>query len=159
MFFVVWPSEQSPDLRLGSRGRSHHTTCDDAAHSLGISCVDLDLTLQSSVSVDTTFHTTLQYQHNMPVAPGPSRRFVVILIGVSFCLCFAFVASFRNQAQGVRHPLAHGSGRTGTGGITPASPIDIQPGTLSGHVIAPKLGNETAKYALSLLNPYFRTKD
>lgn len=87
----------------------------------------------------------------MPVAPGPSRRFVIILLAVSFCLAFAFVSSFRSQAQGVRHPLAHGSGKTefsseeGTGALLDHS-VDISPSTLTGHVIAPKLGNETIKY-------------
>lgn len=91
VFFVVWPSEQSPDLRLGSRGRSHHTTCDDAAHSLGISCVDLDLTLQSSVSLDTTFpyHTTVSTQHarctwTEPKVRGHSDRRLLLSV---FWLC------------------------------------------------------------------------
>lgn len=42
----------------------------------------------------------------MPVAPGgPSKRFLfLLLLVVSSILAFTFVSSFRNQAQGVRHP-------------------------------------------------------
>ena len=80
----------------------------------------------------------------MPVAPGPSRRFVFLLIAVSAFLGFTFVYSFRSQEVGVRHPLAGGRGGTPLG-AAPAH-IDLQESTLSGHVIAPKLGNETAKY-------------
>jgi FAD-linked sulfhydryl oxidase len=79
----------------------------------------------------------------MPVAPGPSRRFVAILITVSAFLAFTFVFSFRSQEVGVRHPLAGGSGAV-PAGVAPAR-IDLQDSTLKGHVIAPKLGNETAK--------------
>lgn len=87
----------------------------------------------------------------MPVAPGPSRRFVLLLIGASFFICFIFVASFRSQAQGVRHPLAHGSGSAIGLDTVQAAHVDIQASTLTGHVIAPKLGNETAKYAIPQL--------
>ncbi|THY23795.1 hypothetical protein D6D01_05857 [Aureobasidium pullulans] len=82
----------------------------------------------------------------MPVAPGPSRRFVAILITVSAFLAFTFVFSFRSQEVGVRHPLAGGSGAV-PAGVAPAR-IDLQDSTLKGHVIAPKLGNETAKAEL-----------
>ena len=78
----------------------------------------------------------------MPVAPGPSRRFVLILAAVSFTLCFLFVASFRAQPQGVRHPNA----APGKAGAILASHVDVHSSTLTGHVIASKLGNETAKY-------------
>jgi FAD-linked sulfhydryl oxidase len=80
----------------------------------------------------------------MPVAPGPSRRFVFLLIAVSAFLGFTFVYSFRSQAVGVRHPLANGRGGVPEG--VAAARYEIQESTLSGHVIAPKLGNETAKY-------------
>jgi FAD-linked sulfhydryl oxidase len=80
----------------------------------------------------------------MPVAPGPSRRFVLLLIAVSAVIAFTFVYSFRSQEVGVRHPLAGGSGGV-PAGVAPAY-AEIQESTLSGHVIAPKLGNETAKY-------------
>lgn len=94
----------------------------------------------------------------MPVAPGPSRRFVILLVGVSFCLAFAFVSSFRSQDQGVRHPLAHGSGaihviEDDANSILDTN-VDISPSILSGHVIAPKLGNETVKYVLSRMWSY-----
>ncbi|KAI4736415.1 hypothetical protein E4T50_13077 [Aureobasidium sp. EXF-12298] len=82
----------------------------------------------------------------MPVAPGPSRRFVFLLIAVSAFLGFTFVYSFRSQAVGVRHPLANGRGGVPEG-VAPAR-YEIQESTLSGHVIAPKLGNETAKAEL-----------
>jgi hypothetical protein len=91
--------------------------------------------------------------HSMPVAPGPSRRFVLLLIAVSAVIAFTFVYSFRSQEVGVRHPLAGGSGGV-PAGVAPAY-AEIQESTLSGHVIAPKLGNETAKYvamATSLLS-------
>ncbi|KAL1303796.1 hypothetical protein AAFC00_000260 [Neodothiora populina] len=89
----------------------------------------------------------------MPVAPGPSRRFVLLLIGVSAFLCFFFVASFRNQAQGVRHPLANGSGSSGRVFPDTAQAVngevgEISQATLDGHVIAPKLGNATIKAEL-----------
>lgn len=76
----------------------------------------------------------------MPVAPGPSRRFVILLVVVSFGLAFLFVSNFRSKPQGVRHPNA------AKFGAIPASHVDIHSSTLNGHVIAPKLGNETAKY-------------
>ncbi|GAB7355213.1 hypothetical protein MBLNU459_g5767t1 [Dothideomycetes sp. NU459] len=78
----------------------------------------------------------------MPVAPGPSKRFVILLIAVSFFLAFTFVAKFRSQPQGVRHPNAR------IPGAIPAAHVDIHPSTLTGPVIAPKLGNETAKAEL-----------
>lgn len=86
----------------------------------------------------------------MPVAPGPSRRFVFLLIAVSAFLGFTFVYSFRSQAVGVRHPLANGRGGVPEG-VAPAR-YEIHESTLSGHVIAPKLGNETAKY-VAVANP------
>lgn len=87
----------------------------------------------------------------MPVAPGPSRRFVFLLIAVSFFLGFTFVYSFRSQEVGVRHPLA--GGRAGTPVEAVQARIDIEESTLSGHVIAPKLGNETAKY-VAMASPF-----
>jgi FAD-linked sulfhydryl oxidase len=69
---------------------------------------------------------------------------VLLLIAVSAVIAFTFVYSFRSQEVGVRHPLANGSGAV-PAGAAPAY-AEIQESTLSGHVIAPKLGNETAKY-------------
>lgn len=76
----------------------------------------------------------------MPVAPGPSKRFVILLVVVSFALAFIFVSNFRSQPIGVRHPNAVKPG------AVVASHVDINPSILTGHAIAPKLGNETAKY-------------
>jgi FAD-linked sulfhydryl oxidase len=76
----------------------------------------------------------------MPVAPGPSRRFLAILITVSAVLSFTFVFSFRSHGVRVHQPadllrVGH-----------------VEEATLKGHVIAPKLGNETAKYLPPLLS-------
>ncbi|CAD0106254.1 unnamed protein product [Aureobasidium uvarum] len=85
----------------------------------------------------------------MPVAPGPSRRFVLLLIGVSAFLAFTFVFSFRSHEAGVRHPLAGGRGGNPTEVVDAKfanlDRLELQDSTLTGHVIAPKLGNETAK--------------
>jgi len=72
----------------------------------------------------------------MPVAPGPSRRFVLLLVSVSALLSFIFVASFRSQQIGTRSPNINA-------GI-PAHHVE----TLTGHAIMPKLANETAKAEL-----------
>lgn len=74
----------------------------------------------------------------MPGATGPSRRYVLLLVLVSAFISIVFVTSFRRQPEGVRHPNAK------TAPI-PAHHVDLQASTLTGHVIAPKLGNETAK--------------
>ena len=85
----------------------------------------------------------------MPVAPGPSRRFVLLLIGVSAFLAFTFVFSFRSHEIGVRHPSS--GGRAGNpvevvnAKLEKLNRLDLQDSTLTGHVIAPELGNETAK--------------
>lgn len=78
----------------------------------------------------------------MPVAPGPSRRFVVLLVVFASIVGFVFVSTFRNQAQGVRHPDYNKNALT-----VQDTPV-LDKNTLTGHAIAPKLGNETAKAEL-----------
>ncbi|KAK5016058.1 hypothetical protein LTR39_002281 [Cryomyces antarcticus] len=78
----------------------------------------------------------------MPGAPA-SRRFVLLLILVAAFLAFTFVASFRNQAQGTRHPA-----NISKQGITAEDEGIPSVSPLKGHAIAPKLGNETAKAEL-----------
>lgn len=76
----------------------------------------------------------------MPVAPGPSRRYVILLVVFASIVGFIFVSTFRNQAIGVRHPAYQ------------VTKLQDEPfldqNTLTGHAIAPKLGNETAKAEL-----------
>ncbi|KAK4970445.1 hypothetical protein LTR66_011591 [Elasticomyces elasticus] len=75
----------------------------------------------------------------MTVSLGPSRRFVAMLLLVAFAVSVSFVTIFRGHPQGSRLPSdAHS--------VAPARHVDVQASTLTGHVIAPKLGNETAKY-------------
>ena len=73
----------------------------------------------------------------MPVSPGPSRRYVILLVLFSCIFGFIFVATFRSQHGGTRstEPM-------------PAHHATIEQSTLTGHAIAPKLGNETAKAEL-----------
>ncbi|TKA77122.1 hypothetical protein B0A49_03227 [Cryomyces minteri] len=82
----------------------------------------------------------------MPGAPA-SRRFVLLLILAAAFLAFTFVASFRNQVQGTRHPA-----NIGKQGITAEDEEIPSVSSLKGHAIAPKLGNETAKIMI-LMSP------
>ena len=77
---------------------------------------------------------------------GPSRRFVILYVLVAGFLSVYFVLSFRRQAEGTRHPL-------NSVGTIPGHHVDMQDTTLTGHAIAPKLGNETAKYVPSDMQP------
>ncbi|KAK4500214.1 hypothetical protein PRZ48_008400 [Zasmidium cellare] len=79
----------------------------------------------------------------MPVAAGPSRRYVILLIVFSSIAGFIFVSTFRNQAQGVRHP----NYQYQAANLQEETPF-LDTNTLTGHAIAPKLGNETAKAEL-----------
>ncbi|KAI9809917.1 MAG: hypothetical protein M1825_000350 [Sarcosagium campestre] len=72
-------------------------------------------------------------------AVQPRRRFVLLLVAVSFFVSFTFVYHFRSQPIGVRTP--HREPVT-------SHEIDISADTLHGDVIAPKLGNETLKAEL-----------
>jgi FAD-linked sulfhydryl oxidase len=74
----------------------------------------------------------------MPSPPATPRRKVILIIAVSAILSILFVTSFRGHP----HP-------------SPRNPIsssrfndEISEGTLVGHAIAPKLGNETLKAEL-----------
>ncbi|KAF2090773.1 sulfhydryl oxidase [Saccharata proteae CBS 121410] len=75
---------------------------------------------------------------------GTSRRFVLLLILTAGLLSVLFVASFRAQPQGVRHPLNDIAGPD----TVPAHHFSLDASTLTGHAIAPKLGNATAKAEL-----------
>ncbi|KAK5123873.1 hypothetical protein LTR85_002069 [Meristemomyces frigidus] len=77
----------------------------------------------------------------MPVAPGPSRRLVVLIVAFSALFAIIFVSSFRSQAAGTRHPNNDKS-------ILTAQHVDVQQATLTGGTIMPKLGNETIKAEL-----------
>lgn len=83
----------------------------------------------------------------MPVAPGPTRRFVITIVLVSSFVVFFFISFFRNAAAGVRHPNNHIPG-SGSAGRNLAAHVDVATGTLTGKPIAGKLGNETAKAEL-----------
>ncbi|KAL9078691.1 MAG: hypothetical protein Q9157_002377 [Trypethelium eluteriae] len=72
---------------------------------------------------------------------GPNRRFLILYLIVAGLLTVYFVLTFRRQAEGVRHPL-------NDVGNVPAHHVDMQDSTLTGHAIAPKLGNETVKAEL-----------
>ncbi|KAK4928362.1 hypothetical protein LTR28_011893, partial [Elasticomyces elasticus] len=77
----------------------------------------------------------------MTVSLGPSRRSVALLLLVAFAVSVSFVTVFRGHSQASRLPSdAHS--------VAPARHVDVQASTLTGHVIAPKLGNETAKAEL-----------
>ena len=88
----------------------------------------------SSTSIPTPFHfpSTLR-------SAGTNRRFVLLFLVVACLLALFFLGSLRHS----------GGSRT----IPSTLPISSSPGAqtkgnvdLTGHVIAPKLGNETAKY-------------
>lgn len=74
----------------------------------------------------------------MPLAPGPSKRYLILLLTISALLALIFVSSFRSQAAGTRNP----------NNALPAHHVDIQQSTLTGSPIMPKLGNATAKAEL-----------
>ncbi|KAK4546038.1 hypothetical protein LTR36_002175 [Oleoguttula mirabilis] len=77
----------------------------------------------------------------MPVAPGPSRRLVLLIVAFSALVAIVFVSSFRSQAIGTRHPNNQNP-------TIPAHHVDVQQATLTGGTIMPKLGNETLKAEL-----------
>lgn len=71
--------------------------------------------------------------------PGPSRRYVILLITASALVSIFFVAMFRGSAEGTRHPDYAQSLQETWDPMMSAE-------TLTGPVIASKLGNETTKY-------------
>ena len=75
----------------------------------------------------------------MPHSPGPSRRIVLSILLASAFLGFLFVSSFRGLSQGTRDPDYELMHNTAIG-------LAFNPEILTGDVIAPKLGNETAKF-------------
>ncbi|KAK5132269.1 hypothetical protein LTR08_009257 [Meristemomyces frigidus] len=77
----------------------------------------------------------------MPVAPGPSKRFVLLLVACSALVAIIFVSAFRSQAAGTRHP-------NNINTALPANHVQVQQATLTGGTIMPKLGNETLKAEL-----------
>lgn len=77
----------------------------------------------------------------MPVASGPSRRYVILLILFSSIFGIIFVSAFRNRPEGVRHPDFQDHS------VQSQEPV-LDKNTLVGHAIAPKLGNETVKAEL-----------
>ena len=92
-------------------------------------------------SFDTHKNTNPQPTDTMPVATGPSRRYVILLVACSTLFAIIFVSAFRAQAAGTRHP-------NNINNIIPANHVNIQQATLTGGVIMPKLGNETIKAEL-----------
>ena len=70
----------------------------------------------------------------MFIPSGASRRFVILLILTAGFVSFIIVASFKD-AKGGRVP----------DNIVPVNHDQVQSTTLTGHAIAPKLGNATAK--------------
>ncbi|TKA65714.1 hypothetical protein B0A55_09764 [Friedmanniomyces simplex] len=79
----------------------------------------------------------------MPVAPGPSKCYLFLLLTVSALLAILFVSSFRHQRQTVFHPSNDASALTAH-----YDDLSLDPSTLSGTAIMPKLGNATAKAEL-----------
>ena len=70
----------------------------------------------------------------MFIRSGASRRFIILLILTAGFVSFIIVASFKD-AKGSRLPNS----------IVPANRDQVQSTTLTGHAIAPKLENATAK--------------
>ncbi|WPH03801.1 Hypothetical protein R9X50_00668400 [Acrodontium crateriforme] len=75
----------------------------------------------------------------MPVARGPTPRFIFILLGAVLTGIF-FLSSIHKST-----PSAH---QTSTSIPTKQFDASVDRSLLTGHVIAPKLGNETAKAEL-----------
>ena len=73
---------------------------------------------------------------------GSNRRFLVLLILAFGFVSLMWIGSHREPAHGL-HPAPVQSGKQGGGDTGPS---------LTGHAIAPKLGNATVKYVL-LLEP------
>jgi FAD-linked sulfhydryl oxidase len=81
----------------------------------------------------------------MPVTPNPSRRKVLLIIVFSAILSIIFVTTFRNQSS--PNPRFQWTPDVdSTPRLQPSDPISET--TLTGHAIAPKLGNETIKAEL-----------
>ncbi|KAI9695769.1 MAG: hypothetical protein M1820_008441 [Bogoriella megaspora] len=72
---------------------------------------------------------------------GSARRLLLTSILVVSFFTIYFIVHFRNHTEGIRYPLSDISS-------FPAQQSEVQDSTLTGHAIAPKLGNETAKAEL-----------
>ena len=64
---------------------------------------------------------------------------LITLIGVSAIIVFFFISTFRNQAEGTRHPDYQASYNGPSGGVK------IDHGILHGEATAPKIENATLK--------------
>lgn len=84
----------------------------------------------------------------MPVARGPSRRYLVLLILVSVALSIILVSSFRRQSQGVQRPNNSLQLPNAPTSQFSDDHVEFQSVTLAGAPIMPHLGNETAKAEL-----------
>lgn len=91
----------------------------------------------------------------MPVAPRSSRRQVALIITFSAILAIVFVTSFRSQPLRDNAPYPSYEQALETEATTdpalalpPSRLEEVPQATLSGHAIAPKLGNETLKAEL-----------
>jgi len=78
----------------------------------------------------------------MPVAVGPSKRQVLLIVLASTLLGSIFIYLFRNASAGVQDPDYRSDFLQLPGDAA------LGQTSLSGHAIAPKLGNETAKQEL-----------
>ncbi|KAK0263440.1 hypothetical protein LTR48_006652 [Friedmanniomyces endolithicus] len=78
----------------------------------------------------------------MPVSPGPSKRYLLLLLTVSALLAILFVSSFRPQ-RAPFHQITNDKSATAPSHHVDA--LNINPDILSGAPIMPKLANETAK--------------
>lgn len=85
----------------------------------------------------------------MPSAGGSNRRYIVVLVLFSAAFSIFFVSMFRNARVGTRAPdymrqapLQQQQQQSSKGEFTNSHLYST-----SGYAIAPKLGNETAKYA------------
>ena len=84
----------------------------------------------------------------MPVQPGPSRRAVFLILLFSAIVGIVFVSSFRSGIH-ASEPYAQYAKDEATLDAEPTPQhVEIDSSTLSGHAIAPKLGNETLKAEL-----------
>ena len=85
----------------------------------------------------------------MPAAPVPSRRKVVLIVAFSAIIAIIFVTSFRSQPFRSNVPSSNNQQDSVPKlALSPQALEELSQATLSGHAIAPKLGNETAKAEL-----------
>lgn len=90
------------------------------------------ITTMSSSSIPTPFHFPSAMRSS-----GTNRRFVLLFLVVACLLTIFFLGSLRHSGGSASStlPISNSPGARTKGHVN-----------LTGHVVAPKLGNETAKY-------------